>query len=113
MPVMVRRGRRRRQYQTKPRTDPIDEKGFITPGDVESAHVDAKTMLGDMPKETDCRLIGNIFKLNHQCQWVHRCLALTDDILCFSYDKKEAIRDQILLEEVMLEIIPYSDDHPT
>ncbi len=83
-----------REYRPQGVTD------FITPDQVPTAIVDAKTMFGEMPAANDCILSGDVLKVNHQCQWTHRCLSLTSEMLCFSFDDKEAIRDKILLTEV-------------
>jgi hypothetical protein len=83
-----------REFRTQRVTD------FITPEQVPTAIVDAKTMFGEMPAQKDCILMGDVLKVNHQCQWTRRCLALTSEMLCFSFDDKEAIRDKILLTEV-------------
>ncbi len=83
-----------REFRTHQGTD------FITPEQVPTANIDAKAMFGEMPAASDCILMGDILKVNHQCQWTHRCLALTAEMLCFSFNDKDAIRDKILLNEV-------------
>jgi hypothetical protein len=83
-----------RDYRTQQVTD------FITPEQVPTANVDAKAMFGEMPTASECILMGDVLKVNHQCQWTHRCLALTSEMLCFSFNDKDAIRDKILLNEV-------------
>ena len=102
---MVRRRRKMRKV-----CDPPGGQAFITPEDIPTAKVDARTMFGEMPKESECILMGDVFKVNHQCQWIHRCLALTDEILCFSLDKDDPIRDKILLQEVFLVLMTFLND---
>ena len=89
---------RRRPKRGRQKFDEQDE--FITPDQVHTVNVDAKAMFGIMPNESECILMDNVSKLNHECQWIHRCLALTNEFLCFSFDKYDAIRDKILLSEV-------------
>ena len=98
MPIMARR-RRTKKKPVGREFRPQQGADFITPEQVPTANIDAKAMFGEMPAVNDCILMGDILKVNHQCQWTHRCLALTNEMLCFSFNDKDAIRDKILLNE--------------
>ena len=72
---------------------------MITPDTVENVILDAATLLGIMPPEEDCILYGVLHKINHECVWSKRKLALTNDTLYLSFEHEANVRDSIPLHE--------------